>query len=117
MALAALLGFAVAFFADRLPEWTSDAQEASRAYLVGAGIQGCLSTFLAWRFWAFRRYVSGLLLLAIWIFEVIWKLADGTISAGGLFLYSAIAIAVANGVRACFAYNRIVNREATETGN
>ena len=96
------------FTTDTVPGFEDymDPEERSHA-LLGMGIEAAFVLFLTWRVWAGRGYVSGILLLILFLFEVVAKLVSSPSSLPWIVLYGALALSLVNGIRAALAWKRV----------
>jgi hypothetical protein len=71
------------------------------------GIESALILFFSWRLWTGKGYVSGILLLILFLIEAVFKL----VSNPGIFIwvlfYAGLAIIFVNGIRAALARKRV----------
>lgn len=108
-----LLGMAFLFFSGSVPGYEDmEAEPGDPAGLIGMVIELVIVLFLTWRLWAGRGYVSGILLLALFLLEIGIKLMGGGTSIAWVFLYAAIVLGLINALRACFAYKRVAAANA-----
>ncbi len=97
------------FFSGAMPGEEPYATNEDQKYaLIGIGIEAALILFLSWRLWAGHGYVSGIILLSLFLLESVLKVTSGTSNVGWIILYLAIAATLLNGIRAALAYKRVV---------
>lgn len=108
----ALLGLLFVVFSGSLPNEAAYTPEDKLYSMAGIGVEIAIVLFLTWRFWAGRGYVSGIILLALFLLEATVKFSSGASGVAWIFLYAAIALSLVNGIRGCFAYRRIATTEA-----
>ena len=92
------------------------AVDAFDEFLYGAIVLIPVILVLCWRVKIGKGYISSLLLLGLFIFEVLAKISDGTTNVGWMFFYFYVAVGLINGSRACW-YLRKYNQENTSADN
>jgi hypothetical protein len=107
----ALIGILFVVFAGSLPGDPSYSADDQLYSMIGIGIELGIILFLTWRFWAGRGYVSGILMLCLFVFEAVFKILGGTSGVAWIFLYFAIALSLVNGIRSCFAFRRAADTQ------
>jgi len=104
-----VLAAVLVFFSGAGPGEEPYATNEDQMYsLIGNGIEAALILFLTWRLWAGHGYVSGIILLSLFLFESVLKVTSGSAGTGWILIYLAIAAALLNGIRAALAYKRVV---------
>ncbi len=104
----AVLGGAFLFFAGEIPGDSDSYVGDERTYaLVGVGIEIFLILLFSWRLSTGKGYVSGILLLALFLVEIATKLLGGGGAVFWVLFYLVLARGILNGTRACFAYKRV----------
>ena len=104
-----LLNAGILFFTtDTLPGFDDYMDPVARtSTLVSMGIESALILFFSWRLWTGKGYVSGILLLILFLIEAVFKL----VSNPGIFIwvlfYAGLAIIFVNGIRAALARKRV----------
>jgi hypothetical protein len=103
------LGMAFMFFTGSVPGYeTAEGEMTFDAVgLIVLAVELALVLFLTWRLWAGRGFVSGSLLLLLFLLETGFKLAIGGTGVAWIFVYAAIVLGLVNALRACFAYKRV----------
>ncbi len=110
-----LLNAAILFFTtDTLPGFDDYMDPVARtSALVSMSIESALVLFFSWRVWTGKGYVSGILLLILFVIEVGLKIAANPGSIFWIVFYAAIAIYFVNGVRATLARKRVSQASAS----
>lgn len=110
-----VLNAAILFFTtDTLPGFDDYMDPVERnSALVFMGIESVLVLLLSWRVWTGRGYVSGILLLILFVIEVGFKMATNPGSLFWIVFYAAIALYFVNGVRATLARKRVSRASAS----
>jgi len=104
-----LLSAGILFFTtDTLPGFDDYMDPVERtSTLVAMGIEIALVLFFTWRVWTGKGYVSGILLLILFLVEVVFKLMSNPGSFLWILFYAALAVSFVNGIRAALARKRV----------
>ncbi len=109
-----VLGGIFLYFSGSIPGQETYETSEDRMYaLIGVGLELLLVAFLTWRLWAGHGYVSGVILLAIFLLESVLKVLGSISNAVWVIFYIGIAIMLFNGIRAAFAYKRVTSADVT----
>jgi hypothetical protein len=104
-----LLSAAILFFTtDTLPGFEDYMDPAERtSTLITLGVEAVVILLFTWRIWVGKGYVSGILLLILFLIEIAFKIANSPRTFLWIIMYAAIALAFVNGIRAALAYKRV----------
>jgi len=76
------------------------------SYIVGASVELVIVLSAGFRFWQGKGWLIGTIVIIIFLFEIVGKIAGGTARVGWLLFYAAVALALINGVRGARALRK-----------
>lgn len=97
------IGLGFVAVAGGLPGQTSTNGAARYAAMAGILIEMAVILFAAWRFRLGKGLIIGIIILALFTFEVVVKLLNGTAGLVWFVAYFAILLGLVNGIRGAWA--------------